>query len=743
MSSSKVLLSSVLAAGLCLSACEPPPVAPELSITASPRTLDGNQQVATITVEAFDAKGKAGTGSVTLDSTAGSLKAGTELQLAGGKATTDFTCNRAMDPACTGTVRITGVWTVGGEEVPGTVSINITPAMMVGDGGLDAGARLDGGAFDGGFSGDYTISLNTSKTNLIAGATDSTEVAVGLFTNTTQMLPIADTVTLTLTNGASFNANTAQSTTTVQTSATTGTANVNVFSGTARGDFQLVAAARDAQRVLDLRALNVMSIVQKPDPATVTQLNVQSTGIATSTQVVFEVRDNAGLPLPGVTVSFELTTGSAAGCSVAPTQAVSDQAGLVRTTLLTGESQGTASVKATVMGLTPATSNSFIIAIGRPSAEKLLVSCVRKTLGALQDPQPPRRDQSTQCSASFADRNSVKPAYPLLVSWLAEAGQVDVNSMAAAGAGIATTSFATNADLPRATTPLVGEPSNGSANPRDGFVTIVASMPGEEQFWDGTGGGLQNGKWEPGEWFVDLPEPYVDSNDNGQYDNGEPFTDTDRVDCTTKARLPKNNMWDGPNGCWDSNTQIWAPTHIVYSDSLVGGAQNTTYVQVTPPFPTTPVPPGDTSSHLVRMWDSNFNRLSSDAIGASVLVLSGTRGAAGITIGPNGGEDFGGHTITYGLMSATETSPGVFVRNGPCDTTVPDAGYPATRCLKETVFGPWGGGTTVRVGITAPAAQAPLADGGVAPPTTTSFQLRVGNALQASPSVVPFSVTFE
>ncbi len=47
--------------------------------------------------------------------------------------------------------------------------------------------------------------------------------------------------------------------------------------------------------------------------------------------------------------------------------------------------------------------------------------------------------------------------------------------------------------LPVETTPLSNEPFAGTRNPRDRFTTIIASLPGEEQFFDMTSGGGEEG----------------------------------------------------------------------------------------------------------------------------------------------------------------------------------------------------------------------------------------------------------
>ena len=101
MSSSKQLLPGLFLAGF-LAACGPATVEPELTLTASPRTIDGVAQKSTVKMSAVDDKGKLGTGKVRVTSGAGSLKDGVEVDLLAGEGTTDFTCARATDVTCTG-----------------------------------------------------------------------------------------------------------------------------------------------------------------------------------------------------------------------------------------------------------------------------------------------------------------------------------------------------------------------------------------------------------------------------------------------------------------------------------------------------------------------------------------------------------------------------------------------------------------------------------------------------------------
>jgi hypothetical protein len=72
-------------------------------------------------------------------------------------------------------------------------------------------------------------------------------------------------------------------------------------------------------------------------------------------------------------------------------------------------------------------------------------------------------------------------------------------------------------------------------------VGIIAYTDGAEAFSDADGNAVFGGA-AVGDTFTDLPEPYVDENENGVYDIGEFFVDTN----TNGLRDAANSAWDGP-----------------------------------------------------------------------------------------------------------------------------------------------------------------------------------------------------
>ncbi|MGC4115036.1 MAG: hypothetical protein QM765_10580 [Myxococcales bacterium] len=89
-----------------------------------------------------------------------------------------------------------------------------------------------------------------------------------------------------------------------------------------------------------------------------------------------------------------------------------------------------------------------------------------------------------------------------------------------------------------------------TCNPRDGWGTLVAFAPGEEAYQDTN----VNQRHDPGEPFDDLPEPFVDANDNGLHDAEEEFYDGNG-----------NGVWDDKNGTWDAETTIWSYVRVTWT----------------------------------------------------------------------------------------------------------------------------------------------------------------------------------
>lgn len=91
---------------------------------------------------------------------------------------------------------------------------------------------------------------------------------------------------------------------------------------------------------------------------------------------------------------------------------------------------------------------------------------------------------------------------------------------------------------------------NITLNPRDNLVSMIAVTSGEEGFTDSN----NNGKYDDPEPYDDLTEPFVDNNDNLTWDEGERYVDLD-----------SNGKWDGKNQKWDANTTIWVQERLLWT----------------------------------------------------------------------------------------------------------------------------------------------------------------------------------
>jgi hypothetical protein len=509
--------------------------------------------------------------------------------------------------------------------------------------------------------------------------------------------------------------------------------------------FNVTARAFDGVDSKPVNVVRVEQIEQTDLGNTRTAINSAQAGMQTTTSVIFRVLNELGQPAPGVQVAFSILPGAAAGATIDPPLDRTDAMGKVSTLLRSGNEAGSVTVRATVRARPSIFANGQGISVrwGILNDGRLNVSCTRKSIGALQTATPPRADAQTVCTVNATDRSGTPVSFNIPVEWRSEAGAItSVNQLSN---GTATMNFSAAPGLPVETTPLINEPFAGTRNPRDRFATVIASMPGEEQFFDSPSGSANNnGRWDPGEWWVDLSEPFVDANDNGAYDPGEPYENFPQFDCATGQMNPPNNAWDAPNGCWDQNTRIWAPTHIVYTDSLVS-SPSPTFIEFSPP---SFVAVGQTLQIPFRWYDPYFNRLAAE--GQALLAVStvaGSRGSAVLTSNA-AGESFG-HALVYETYRAEVRPDGGIDDLGPC-TDLAIGGTPAQagqRCFKRYRFeafrtSPTGGTVTFQN----PTAQPPIAlpDGGTAnaPSTSGTYQLTATNGFQSQTSTFQWTVSY-
>lgn len=162
----------------------------------------------------------------------------------------------------------------------------------------------------------------------------------------------------------------------------------------------------------------------------------------------------------------------------------------------------------------------------------------------------------THCAAQLANLTMARLPEPAVVSFMGEAGQLDQFAVSDA-AGRAETTHAAIHSTPANVEPLPYEIEagfEGAENPRDRWVTLVAVAAGEEQFADFDGDKLYSAESDGFEPWMDLGEPFIDADDDGNWEEGELFRDSN-VD----------GVWTPPNGRWDCAREVWMQTKVLWT----------------------------------------------------------------------------------------------------------------------------------------------------------------------------------
>ena len=222
--------------------------------------------------------------------------------------------------------------------------------------------------------------------------------------------------------------------------------------------------------------------------------------------VTFRVVDVSGRPVGGRIVDFTLNT-NVGGITLTPSSATSDVAtGLVVTNVQSGTVSTPVRVTArTVSGTQTLTTQSdqLTISTGVPSQDGFSLS-----VSALNIEGGERDGATSTVIARLADRYRNPAPDGTVVNFTASGGSIISSCTTAAGACSSTL-------------------TSQNFRPANGRVAILAYAIGEETFRDTNG----NGWFDTGELFdqdgnsSDLPEAWLDVNENGVRDATEPFID--------------------------------------------------------------------------------------------------------------------------------------------------------------------------------------------------------------------------
>jgi adhesin/invasin len=313
-----------------------------------------------------------------------------------------------------------------------------------------------------------------------------------------------------------------------------------------------------------------------------------SGGIEIST-VIFQVKDDNGNPVTaGQVVNFTMSGpmgGEYIGTNDAtPTTATAATGGNGRASILlhSGSVAGPVTITATVTVSTgpppvtaSSTSSTISIGGGVASASHFNIASSKLNLQGLVT-----SNVQATISAFIADRfGNYNVLQGTSVSFYTEAGAVDASNITDAS-GFTSVIFRTQAPIPAnvaidaAETTSIGniDAAFGTSfiasgvHPRDGHLTVLAAVAGEETFIDANGNGL----YDAGELFTDIGEPFIDANDNGVWAAGEFYVDTNG-DSTYNG---PNTVWDGPfcpdvsAGCLSQKT-IWTSMRLAFTGHAI------------------------------------------------------------------------------------------------------------------------------------------------------------------------------
>lgn len=335
------------------------------------------------------------------------------------------------------------------------------------------------------------------------------------------------------------------------------------------------------------------------------QIGVRASGLAEQSVLTFKVTDANTNPVAGIEVTFQVS--SVGGESVDPATAVTDAAGLARTTLTSGTRTTAVQVIARVDrdgNGTPdfSAQSTGVSVLGAPPsmtrysvAPQRLNVAGRVTFG-LEDP----------ISAFVNDRfgNAVPPG--TAVNFVTNGASI-VNSTATTTAGVATATLITEGEVPPT-----------------GIVTVLAFTRGEEGFLDNNG----NGPFDDGIDSIvtdDVPEPYIDFRPLPGLDAGCPISAPSPL-CNNlfdpQTRFEHfidagalNGVWDaqGTTGVWDDDIFIFARATVTFSGPLVTPV-------VTPSSFT--VPDGGSQTFILEVHDDLVNPL----VGGSTITVTSNAG---------------------------------------------------------------------------------------------------------------------
>jgi hypothetical protein len=453
-----------------------------------------------------------------------------------------------------------GVATVGleegGVEGAGTATASITyqgttatdtvnfQMSTSGGSGVPTSLRMGYGTVSGvSVTGFTENTMNIGLTALSAGGTTSASVLIVDDANNLYTTPVDVSFTsgcvgtnasimdasVTTVNGIASSTYLAQGC--VGSDSITASASIGGTTHTATGSLTVQAAS--------VGSIEFVSAI----PASITLQGTGGAGRSETAVVLFRVVDVQGDPVQGQVVTFALNT-TVGAITLDQTSATSDNNGLVQTTVQAGTIATSVRVTASVTSggnIFESQSDQLVITTGIPDDDSMdIVATVLNPEGWNIS------GTEVMITARLADRFNNPVPDGTAITFTTEGGSIDSFCTTAGGACVVTwtsqnprpcgeTLGAAQVHVDTTAGPNVCVPtpagSTNSIDPQIGFAplgqayggraTILATAVGEESFTDING----NGIFDEDDLYNDLPEAWMDSNEDDTRDDNEPFLD--------------------------------------------------------------------------------------------------------------------------------------------------------------------------------------------------------------------------
>ncbi len=336
---------------------------------------------------------------------------------------------------------------------------------------------------------------------------------------------------------------------TISATATTrnGIALATFQAGTAGGIVAVTAASGQATKTISFQVDSGSAATVNFVSASLQSIGVIGSGTPQVSILKFKVVDSSGNEVAdGTPVTFSKNV--LGGQESLSQTTASTVGGEVSVSLQSGTVSGTVTVIASIVtesGKTVSSEGRVTIVSGQPDAEHIGMAVEffniagGKTFG-LQD----------TISAYLGDRYGNVVPDGTSVSFISECGTIGSSE-----GFTTTTTFGVAKGILQSsnpTTPFLGGVGNlGNV----GLCRVMAYTPGRESFTDVNGNGVFDSGIDT--CRADLPEPFIDGNDNGQYDVGETYIDVNGDESFTST-----------DGVCQENTMIWASAQVLMSDFI-------------------------------------------------------------------------------------------------------------------------------------------------------------------------------